>query len=100
MYFFSASFSFLVTGVGAPAAVPGVPEGGEIRRPDPEGHGAADGPLQHLRRLAQDHLELHRVLQAHSYPQGVARQSGSLHLFQFSMLMLRRVPMASRWTWR
>ncbi|CAN0580508.1 unnamed protein product, partial [Ectocarpus sp. 12 AP-2014] len=63
-------------GLGAAAALPGVPQGGEVRGPDPQGHRAADGAVQHLRRLAQDHLLLHGVLEAHPHPPSSPRQPG------------------------
>lgn len=73
------------TGLGVAAALPGVPQGGEVRGPDPQGHRAADGAVQHLRRLAQDHLLLHGFLEAHPHPASSARQPGSLffNLFRY-----------------
>lgn len=66
-------FSSAKTGFGAAATIPGLPQGREVRGPDLEGDRAADGPVQHLRRLAEDDLLLHRLLEAHSYPSGPAR---------------------------
>ncbi|CAN0148977.1 unnamed protein product, partial [Ectocarpus fasciculatus] len=64
-------------GLGVAAALPSVPQGGEVRGPDPQGHRAADGAVQHLRRLAQDHLLLHGFLEAYPHPASSARQPGS-----------------------
>ena len=64
-------------GVGAAAALPVVPQSREIRRPDPQGHRTADGPLQYLRRLVEDGLVVHRLLAAPPDPAGVSRQPGA-----------------------
>ena len=66
-------FFFSEKGFGAAAAVPGLPQGRKVRRLDPEGDRAADGPVQHLRRLAEDDLFLHRLLEADSHLEGPAR---------------------------
>mmetsp|Transcript_85433 Transcript_85433/g.171043 ORF Transcript_85433/g.171043 Transcript_85433/m.171043 type:complete len:439 (-) Transcript_85433:394-1710(-) len=50
-----------------------MPQSGEVWGPDPEGYGTADGALQHLRRLAEDHLQLHGVQPADLDPAGLAR---------------------------
>ena len=39
--------------LGAPAALPGLPEGREVRGSHPQGDGAADGAVQHLWCVSQ-----------------------------------------------
>ena len=65
-------------GLRAAAALPVVPQGRALRRPHPQGDRAADGALQHLRRLAQDDLVVHGLLAAAAHPARLPRQPGAL----------------------
>merc|ERR1712167_172144 len=64
-------------GLGAPAPLPGLPQGREVRRFNTKSDRAADGALQHLRRLAEDDLVLHGLLATHFSFKSVARRARS-----------------------
>lgn len=57
--------------------LPGVLEGGEIRRPHSEGDRAANGALQSVRRLAENHLLVYGLLEADPDSARVTREHGT-----------------------
>mmetsp|Transcript_5650 Transcript_5650/g.10708 ORF Transcript_5650/g.10708 Transcript_5650/m.10708 type:complete len:224 (+) Transcript_5650:1851-2522(+) len=60
--------------VGTATPLPSRREIGEIRRPHPQSHRTPNGSFQHLRRLAQNHQFLHRLLAPDPHPPSPARE--------------------------